>query len=72
MIVELSADGIEIDEPLILHRWNGKHLKFDYDFFVPMDYKRKKIFFKANIYFDEQIICLIRLKNSEPYAILYT
>ncbi len=53
--VVLSAKNIEIEEDEIELRWKGKYLKFSFDYCVPKDYDKKRILFRADVYFDNII-----------------
>ena len=50
--VMLCADGIRMDESQLTYSWKGRYLRFSFQYFVPEDYPRRQIPFKANVYID--------------------
>ena len=58
--VVLSASGIDIGENRLSYRWNGKYLRFSFDYFVPEDYSRRQILFRAEVYIDGVIATALK------------
>ena len=58
--VVLSASDIDIEENRLSYRWNGKYLRFSFDYFVPEDYSRRQILFRAVVYIDGVIATTLK------------
>ena len=58
--VVLSAPGIDIEENRLAYRWNGKYLRFSFDYYVPEDYTRRQILFRAEVYIDGVIATTLK------------
>ena len=58
--VMLFADGITIEENQITYCWRGKYLRFSFEYYVPEDYSRRQISFKAIVYINDVIATTLR------------
>lgn len=53
--VQLQSNDIMIEEDNITYKWNGRYLKFSFDYYVPENFKRRRALVKAFIYFNNVI-----------------
>ena len=51
--VVLSSPDVTIDEPEETQVWQGKYLRFSFDFAVPEEYIKKQVLLRAAVYFAE-------------------
>lgn len=49
--VVLSSPDVTIDEPEETQVWQGKYLRFSFDFAVPEEYTKKQVLLRAAVYF---------------------
>lgn len=50
--VRLSSREVDIEDDTVTLTWNGDGLLFTFDYYVPEDYRKKRIPFTADVYFD--------------------
>lgn len=48
--VTLSSPDVQIDEPEQTQRWQGRYLRFSFDYFVPEGHPRQQILLRAAVY----------------------
>lgn len=73
--VTLSAQGIELFEEKLEYRWTGSYLRFSFGYYIPEDYSRRQILFRANVYFEgvlaTTLLCPVNVDKAEdevPYT----
>lgn len=51
ILVALSSPDVTIDEPEETQVWQGKYLRFSFDFAVPEEYTKRQVLLRAAVYF---------------------
>ena len=71
--VVLTSPDIDIDDNVSECVWNGRYQKFSFDIYLPEDYSKKKILFKASVYINGVIATNLKFladcESAEPMRV---